>query len=221
MPGGSAYGLHADTAAHKSPKIEEETMPNRKESHLYHGGHKGAEAEFGRVAEQYGVRETTISFEGHQMERAKNVVVLSDEELAKGRVSMEFVFQALGRRFATGMGIRRVIKSQFQVVVNSNQLFAVGVIQEDGHVKGGTGWGVELAKMFNRQVHVFDQEKERWFTWQHQEWEPSAPTIAEGSFSATGTRNLTDAGKRAISELFASSKANLVTSTEAAAKQTT
>ena len=186
-------------------------MTRQDKMRLTHGGHKGAEAEFGRAAEQHGVKETTISFEGHQMERARNEIVLSDEELAKGRVSMEFVFQALGRRFATGMGIRRVIKSMFHVVVNTNELFAIGTIQEDGHVKGGTGWGVELAKMFNRRVHVFDQEKERWFTWQHQEWEPSQPTLPEGSFSATGTRNLTDAGKRAIRDLFAASSDTLVT----------
>ena len=185
-------------------------MPNRKESHLYHGGHKGAEAEFGRVAEQYGVKETTLSFEGHRMERARNEVVLTDEELAKGRVSMEFVFQALGRRFATGMGIRRVIKSMFHVVVSTDELFAIGVIQDDGHVKGGTGWGVELAKMFNRKVHVFDQEKECWYTWQHQEWEKSEPTLPEGKFSATGTRNLTEAGKQAIHDLFEASSATLV-----------
>jgi len=196
-------------------------MPNRKESHLFHGGHKGAEAEFGRVAEQYGVRETTISFEGHQMERAKNEIVLSDEELAKGRVSMEFVFQALGRRFATGMGIRRVIKSMFHVVVNGNELFAIGTIQDDGHVTGGTGWGVELAKMFNRKVHVFDQEKERWFSWQHQEWEPSQPRLPEGTFSATGTRNLSESGKRAIQDLFAASKETLVTRAVGAVEQTT
>jgi len=186
-------------------------MPHRKESHLYHGGHKGAEAEFGRVAEEYGVKETTLSFEGHRMERAQNVQVLSDEELAKGRVSMEFVFQTLGRRFATGTGIRRVIKSMFQLVVSSNELFAIGWIQQDDHVKGGTGWGVELAKMFNRRCHVFDQEKERWFTWHNHTWEPSEPVFPEGSFSATGTRNLTDAGQQAIRDLFARSKATLYT----------
>jgi hypothetical protein len=186
-------------------------MPNRKESHLYHGGHKGAEAEFGRVAEKYGVKETTLSFEGHKMERAQNVVVLTDEELRKGRVSMEFVFQTLGRRFATGEGIRRVIKSMFHLVVSSPELFAVGWIQEDEHVKGGTGWGVELAKMFNRRVHVFDQDQNRWFTWDHHEWQPSQPTLPEGSFSATGTRNLTEAGLKAIDDLFARSSETLFT----------
>ena len=37
---------------------------------LIHGGHKGAEAEFGHAAEKWGVKETTLSFDGHRMARA-------------------------------------------------------------------------------------------------------------------------------------------------------
>ena len=70
--------------------------------HLYHGGHKGAEAAFSRVAEKWDIDETTLSFEGHAMERGRNVELLDDEQLQQGRVSMEFVFQVLGRRFSTG-----------------------------------------------------------------------------------------------------------------------
>jgi len=173
--------------------------------HLFHGGHKGAESEFGAAAEKWGISETTLSFEGHRMERAKNVEVLSDETLRQGRVSMEFVFQTLGRRFATGKGLRRVIKSMFHVVTRSDELFAVGWIVEDDHVKGGTGWGVELAKFFNRKVHIFDQDKNRWYSWVDGKWEPSDPELPSGAFSGTGTRNLTAAGKEAIDELFARS----------------
>ena len=173
--------------------------------HLFHGGHKGTESEFGAAAEKWGIPETTLSFEGHRMERAKNVEVLDDETLGKGRVSMEFVFQTLGRRFHTGQGLRRVVESMFQVVTRSDELFAIGWIQEDAHVKGGTGWGVELAKLFNRKVHVFDQDKESWFSWVDRSWQESSPVLPEGSFSATGTRNLSAAGKEAIDRLFARS----------------
>ena len=175
---------------------------DRSKMHVYHGGHKGAEAEFGRAAEKWDMAETTLSFEGHVMERSRNVEVLSDEELRKGRVSMEFVFQRMGRRFASGKGLRRVIKSMFHVVVRSDELFAVGWILDDDTVKGGTGWGVELAKVFGRQVHVFDQDKERWFSWQNHKWEATEPRFHDGRFSATGTRNLSEAGRRAIHDLF-------------------
>jgi hypothetical protein len=177
-------------------------MTDRSHRHLFHGGHKGAEASFSRAAEKWGIAETTLSFEGHVMERAVNVEVLDDEKLREGRVSMEFVFQVLGRRFHTGEGIRRVIKMMYQTVVRSDELFAVGWILEDETVKGGTGWGVELAKLFNRPVHVFDQEKEKWFSWQHHGWEPSEPILPLRNFAATGTRNLTDAGMKSIEDLF-------------------
>jgi hypothetical protein len=177
-------------------------MIKRTERYILHGGHKGTEAEFGKLAEEWGLPETTLSFEGHKMERAKNVEVLDDDRLAEGKVSMEFVFQTMRRRFVEGKGLRRVIYSMFHLVVRTDELFAVGWIQDDETVKGGTGWGVELAKLFNRRVHVFDQDRAAWFTWRHRQWEPSEPRLPEGAFSATGTRNLTPAGRRAIRELF-------------------
>jgi hypothetical protein len=180
-------------------------MTPRSQRRLFHGGHKGAEAEFGRAAERWGLPETTLSFEGHRMERAENVEVLDDERLAQGRVSMEFVFQAMGRRFVESPGLRRVLHSMFHLVVRTDELFAIGWIQEDDTVRGGTGWGVELAKLFNRRVHVFDQERERWFTWQSHRWNASEPRLPEGAFSATGTRHLSEAGRLAIHELFAAS----------------
>jgi len=175
---------------------------DRSKMHVYHGGHKGTEAEFGRAAEKWGIAETTVSFEGHVMERSRNVEVLTDEELRQGRVSMEFVFQRMGRRFASGKGVRRVIKSMFHSVVRTDELFAVGWILEDETVKGGTGWGVELAKVFGRQVHVYDQDKKSWFSWRNHKWVASEPVFSHEQFSATGTRHLSEAGRGAIHGLF-------------------
>ena len=50
-------------------------MVDRSQVVLYSGGHRGTEAEFGRQAERWGVREVTLSFEGHAMEFDKNVRV--------------------------------------------------------------------------------------------------------------------------------------------------
>ena len=173
-----------------------------KKTRLFSGGHKGAEAEFGRAAEQWKIPETTFSFEGHLMEHSGEVQMLSPEDLARGDVSMDFVFANLGRHFHSGHKLRPVIQSMFHVVTNGDALFAVGWIQPDNHVKGGTGWGVELAKFFSRPVSVFDQDKERWFTWSEGRWQESDVTIPDGPFAATGTRNLTAAGKAAIRDLF-------------------
>ncbi len=187
-------------------------MTERTKTRLIHGGHKGTEAEFGRCAEAWGVEELTLSFEGHKMERASNVEVLTESELEDGDVSMTMVCERLGRRFARGQGIRRVLQSMFHVVNRSDYLYAVGVVQPDLTVRGGTGWGVELAKFYNRGVSVYDQETDRWVTWQNGGWvEEEEPVVPDATFSATGTRHLTDFGRQAIHDMFKRSFGGLQT----------
>ncbi|HEV8241469.1 MAG TPA: hypothetical protein VGS57_19050 [Thermoanaerobaculia bacterium] len=177
-------------------------MVDRSQVVLYSGGHRGTEAEFGRQAERWGVREVTLSFDGHAMERDRDARVLSEEELRQGDVSMEIVSRHMGREYHRADRIRRVIQSIFHMVVPAYHVFAVGWIQPDGTIKGGTGWGVELAKFFNRPVTVFDQGRNQWFTWAEGRWEPDEPTIPEQAIAATGTRELSDEGRQAIEELF-------------------
>jgi hypothetical protein len=50
-------------------------------------------------------------------------------------------------------------------VTNGRDVFVVGKINPDGTVTGGTGIGAELAKLFNKRLHVFDQEQNAWFGW--------------------------------------------------------
>jgi hypothetical protein len=178
-------------------------MVDRHRLALVSGGHKGAESEFGRNAERWAIDEITFSFKGHEMERAGGELrMLSGEQLAQGDVSMEIVSRHMGRSYTRLDAIRRVIQSMYHVVVSSYHVFAVGWIQNDGTVLGGTGWGVELAKFFNRPVSVFDQQRNQWFSWRDGHWRPDSPTIPERPFAATGTRRLSEAGRAAIRELF-------------------
>lgn len=180
-------------------------MANRSEATLYSGGHKGAEAEFGKNAEAWGIEEVNYSFEGHTIERTRGVRVLTPEELKKGDISMEIVSKRMDRTYARADKIRKVFQSIFHMVNNGYQVFAIGWIQPDNTVKGGTGWGVELAKLFNRPVSVYDQDRKAWFTWKDHAWVEDTPTIEGKSFAGTGTRNLTEDGKTALRDLYARS----------------
>ena len=101
--------------------------------------------------------------------------------------------------------IRKVFQLIFHMVNKGYQVFAIGWIQSDKTVKGGTGWGVELAKFFNRPVSVFDQGTNKWYTWERDEWVEGEPVISHKTFCGTGTRNLSDKGKKAIEDLFSRS----------------
>ena len=93
------------------------------------------------------------------------------------------------------------------MVNNGYQVIAVGWIQADNTVKGGTGWGVELAKLFNRPLSVYDQDRKGWFSWENGSWVANTPVIASETFAGTGTRNLSDDGLKAIQDLFTRSSA--------------
>jgi len=180
-------------------------MSDRSQITLYSGGHKGAESEFGKLAERWGIQEVNFSFEGHGTERTRGVRVLGTKELDKGDVSMEIVSTRMRRNYSKADKIRKVIQTIFHMVNNGYHVIAIGWIQPDNTVKGGTGWGVELAKLFNRPISVYDQERKAWFSWQDNGWVAETPVIADKTFVGTGTRNLTDDGRRAIYDLFKSS----------------
>ncbi len=180
-------------------------MSDRSGVTLYSGGHRGAESEFGRLAEKWGIGEVNFSFEDHNIQRTRGVRVLNPEELSKGDVSMEIVSTRMGRNYSRVNKIRKVIQSIFHMVNNGHHVIAVGWIQPDDTVKGGTGWGVELAKLFNRPVSVFDHDQNKWFSWRDNAWIEDTPVITDATFVGTGTRNLTQDGKDAISDLFEAS----------------
>ena len=172
---------------------------------LYSGGHKGSETEFGKNAEMWGIQEVNFTFEGHTVERSKNLHVLTQDELKKGDISMEIVSRRMGRTYSKADKIRKVIQSIFHMVNSGYHVFTIGWIQPDNTVKGGTGWGVELAKLFNRPVSVYDQDRKGWFSWTDNQWTADTPLIKDKDFVGTGTRNLTDEGEKAIRELFENS----------------
>lgn len=172
---------------------------------LYSGGARGAEETFGAAAESCGAAEVNFTFDGHHIQRKKNMRVLTPEELDQGNVVMAEVSKRLGRDFSTRPWMRQILQSIWQQVNSGYQVFVVGAIQGDGTVVGGTGWAAELAKMFNRPLHVFDQEKGHWFTWRNDTWVEELPVISHAKICGTGTRHLNEAGRKAIEDLFARS----------------
>lgn len=175
---------------------------NPQECTLFSGGVQGTEAEFGTQAEALNVEEVNFTFEGHQIERTRGIRYLTHEELLKGDVSLAYVSKLMNRKYSSGPKFRKVLQSIWHMVNNSQEIFVVGLIQEDNTVKGGTGWGAEFAKICNKPLFVFDQEKSKWFQWSGERWDGATPVIQHTHFAGTGTRFLNDAGKEAIKDLF-------------------
>lgn len=179
-------------------------MANTKKFTVFTSGLKGAEAAFGEEAAKRGMQECVYTFTGHKIDRenAQCVNVLSVEELERGNISMEIVSKMMSRKYYGSDRIRKVLQVLFHVVNSGHQVIVVGKLMEDNTVKGGTGWTAELAKLFNRPLSVFDQTREQWFVWDRGAWVQDTPKINFDTLACSGTRNLTDAGRKAIADLF-------------------
>jgi ribosomal protein L20A (L18A) len=173
---------------------------------LFSGGAAGAESEFGACAERRGIDEVNFTFEGHNAVRRRGVRVLNHEELQSGDVSLEYVSRLMNRRYTQGVTIRRVLQTLWYQVNSGQEIYVIGTILADNTVRGGTGWGAEFAKLCNKPLSVFDQEKDAWFKWNATEWQAlgaaDAPVITHPHFTGTGTRTLQPNGRRAIEQLY-------------------
>ena len=179
---------------------------NREDAILYSGGAPGAEAEFGAQAERFGIDEVNFAFEGHTHARTRGLRILNHEELKAGDVSLAYISKLMNRRYIDSPTLRKVLQSIWYQINHGQEIFVVGTILEDNTVKGGTGWGAEFAKLCNKPLCVFDEEKNSWFCWTGSDWKAQGvPTITHPHFTGTGTRKIHDNGKKAIEALFSNS----------------
>jgi KaiC/GvpD/RAD55 family RecA-like ATPase len=196
--------------AHTMRIIDQDVPPpserrrDAKRFRLHSGGAKGAEAAFGGCAERWGLAEHNYSFEGHTLrERQRGVVMLTEAELRRGDFSLVYVSKRLGRVLSEIPLVRNVLQTIWYQINAAREVFVIGQLQDDGTVRGGTGWGAELARLWKKPLYVYDQNKRTWFRWSGTAWEMiTAPIISSESFAGIGTQNLTDDGKQAITELF-------------------
>ena len=178
----------------------------REDCILFSGGAPGAEGAFGAQAERYGIDEVNYTFEGHTLVRHRGLRVLNHEELQAGDVSLEYVSKLMHRRYTEGPTLRKILQTIWYQVNNGQEIYVVGHIEEDNTVRGGTGWGAEFAKLCNKPLCVFDEEKIGWFCWTGSDWKKQGvPKITHPHFTGTGTRKIHENGKRAIEELFTNS----------------
>ena len=181
---------------------------NKEDFILFSGAAPGAEEAFGACAERHGIEEVNFTFDGHTEARRRGIRVLNHEELQTGDVSLEYVSRLMHRRYTDSPTIRKVLQTLWYQVNHGQEIYVVGVIQGDGTVRGGTGWGAELAKLCNKPLFVFDQEKDAWFEWTGGDWKnrgADTPVITHPHFTGTGTRKVHDSGTRAIEALFTKS----------------
>jgi hypothetical protein len=178
-------------------------MIKKEDAILFSGAAPGAESHFGLCAEKMGIDEVNYSFEGHEHIRNRGIRILNHEELKQGDISLTYASSLMNREYPKTPTFRKILQTIWYQINSGQEIYVVGKILDDKTVKGGTGWGAEFAKICNKPLFVFDQNENRWFSWNKVDWiTTNEPTITVPHFTGTGTRLLKENGKKAIDDLM-------------------
>ena len=196
-------------AVEEAPVFEDNETSIQDSYSLASGDAVGSDAAWTSAAREAGIKNTrnfsTKSYDALSEEEKKE----ADSEYLKA--ATELSRPALSNTTYKGKLVRR----NWLQVKNSDAVFAIGSIVnslEKGRsglnyskhavVDGGTGYAVQMAINNNKPVHVFDQDKGKWFTWKDGNFVEEPSPVLTKRFAGIGTRQINDSGKAAIKEIF-------------------
>lgn len=195
--------------AEKYPSVSElkslidEVRPTRQTLNTFinhSGGATGADSYWSEIGEKYGVRSNHYHAEGNKTPKGNTPI--SRAELLEADQYLKKANETLGRRFPTNNEYtNNLLRRNWFQVKGADEVFAVSTIK-NGIVSGGTAWAVQMAIDEGKPVHVFDQNTNKWYTYESDRWiEESTPTLTP-NFAGIGTRNISESGIKAIEDVY-------------------
>lgn len=170
------------------------------------GGASGADSYWEKCGKRYNVKTIAYSFNGHNT-RSANPYILSSDELAEGWEVVKSVSKYINRNLPHQKYVQNLLSRNWFQVKNSSAIYAIGKIDRNTnkHVKGGTGWAVQMAITYGKPVFIFDQIQKSWFIYnisinQFSEID-YIPTLTK-DFAGIGTRELSFHGGTAIDAVY-------------------
>lgn len=199
----SSENVQSSTASNKSTASMTSTVTTKGTYINHSGGAVGSDSYWGEIGVKYGIASKHYYREGSKTPNGNTPV--SDKELAEADVYLKNANETLGRRFPTSNEyVNNLLRRNWFQVKNSDAIFAVSTIASNNTVNGGTGWAVQMAIDNRKPVHVFDQNKGKWFEYNYstKSWdETDTPTLTH-NFAGIGTRELNNTGKKAIEDVY-------------------
>lgn len=193
----------------EAPIFEDNETSIQDSYSLASGDAVGSDAAWTSAAREVGIKNirnfSTKSYDALSEEEKKE----ADSEYLKA--ATELSRPALSNTTYNGKLVRR----NWLQVKNADAIFAIGSIvnslergrsglnySKHAVVDGGTGYAVQMAINNNKPVHVFDQDKGKWFTWKDGNFVEEPSPVLTKRFAGIGTRQINDSGRAAIKEIF-------------------
>lgn len=173
------------------------------------GGCPGSDMEWENQCKHYGIKTIAYSFPMHVQEGI-NPYIMSENELEEGWKQVLLCEKPIKRplyKIKHNTYVKNLLCRNWFQVKNSESIFSIGQLVKgsDRLVDGGTGWAVQMAVNNNKPVFLFEQNLKEWLIYVRY---PNKfvsiniiPPLTE-NFAGIGTRQITDAGKKAIKEIL-------------------
>ena len=181
------------------------------------GGAEGSDTTWEKIGEKFGVKTKAYSYKT-KSHTSPNKVEISDEDYNEGVSEINKANKWLNR-----YGIHQymnLLSRNWPQVKYSNQIFAIGSIIRTGErnkkgyynkgkydvIDGGTGYAVMMGINHEKEIFVFDQERDKWFRWSYSSLSfiemTDVPEITFPNFAGIGTRELQPNGLKAIRDVY-------------------
>lgn len=164
---------------------------------FYSGGAKGSDTYWGNATNRIGGK--TIHY------RPTDYDKLSKEN--KDRIEKEYneVISYLGKHPSNATGyIGKLLRRDLLQADSASAIFAVGHLDNNGLVAGGTGYATTRGIIRGIPVHLYNQETKSWMIWDANQKkfvnEPQ-PTLVNNA-ALIGTRGLNTDGQKAIDDVI-------------------
>ena len=177
------------------------------------GGCKGADLEWGAAAKAAGHDIIHYGFQGMNQSKSKvqfyvlNIVQLleADSHLKKANETLKRGSFPYKSEYTNNL-----LRRSYWQVKDTECVYAVAPIEIEkkaiGTVRGGTGWAVQMAINLLKPVYVFDLVDKCWKQWMYEDgWVDLIihhPPKPHGIYTGIGSREITDDGREAISNVF-------------------
>lgn len=167
---------------------------------MFSGEAEGSDLYWRGIANQYGVKGkdfTTNNIDKVNREEATDKVIQANKTLNR-------VFPVQPNKERTQKQadyINNLILRDWLQVKNADTIIAIGRLK-NSIVEGGTGWAVQMAINEGKPVYVFSQNSGKWYRNINGKWESSDVPTLTPNFAGIGTRELNNAGKQAIVDVF-------------------
>ena len=125
------------------------------------GGANGVDLEAEKLARHYGLPVKVLIPPCHP--RKASIQPLTRQQLAEAiPVTTQVAFR-LGKQLTSPISTQYIHRN-YHIVKQADMVLAfTGFSPDKKQCLGGTGWGVEMAKVLQKVLYVYDVERNRWF----------------------------------------------------------